>query len=91
LKFERGRDHVRSLLTEALAFLHTEPYRVEAFDRDEQRVFILRARANPPERLALIMGDGVHNLRSALDLAACELVSRNGGTVTENTAFPPLK
>lgn len=91
LKLERGREHVRSLLAEARAFLDSEPYSVEAFDRGEQRVFILRALANPPERLALIAGDAVHNLRSALDLAACDLVSRNGGAVNDDTAFPIVK
>jgi hypothetical protein len=91
LKLERGREHVQSLLAEARTFLEGNPYRIEVVERDDQRVFVLRASADPPPRLAVLAGDAAHNLRSALDLAVCELVARNGGSVTEDTAFPIVK
>lgn len=51
---------------------------------------IIRAKmAKPPPReLATIIGDAVHNLRTALDQLVCELVRRNGGPVTREHAFP---
>lgn len=41
----------------------------------------------PPESLGAIVGDIVHNLRSALDLSACELV-RSAGQSDEDVYFP---
>lgn len=41
-----------------------------------------------PEVLPLTFGDCVHNLRSALDILACDLIRHAGGTVTRNSAFP---
>ena len=35
-----------------------------------------------------MIGDVVHNMRSALVYLACELVIKNGGTVTDTTQFP---
>jgi hypothetical protein len=35
-----------------------------------------------------LVGDAVHNMRSALDYLACGLVTTNGGRVTSQTQFP---
>ena len=42
----------------------------------------------PPGCLSLILGDALHNLRSALDYLAWQLVLANGRTPTEHTQFP---
>jgi hypothetical protein len=41
-----------------------------------------------PDDWGLILGDAFHNMRSALDVLACQLVELNEGTVTKRTAFP---
>ncbi|HST70038.1 MAG TPA: hypothetical protein VLI94_10315 [Solirubrobacterales bacterium] len=43
-----------------------------------------------PEDLGRIVGGGLHQLRSALDNLAYQLVLTNGGTPTKSTAFPIL-
>ena len=40
------------------------------------------------DRWALVLGDCAHNLRSALDYLAHELVRANGGNPDEDTEFP---
>lgn len=65
------------------------PYRIEWHYEGEWAVFecaeILRA---PPLRWGTLVGDAMHNARSALDHLACRLVERNGQTPTRTTAFP---
>jgi hypothetical protein len=87
-KLERGREHVDALLAAAREFLVTEPYSIEVVERSGQRIFVLRCREDPPGRLATVAGDAVHNLRSALDLAICALVTRNRERITKSTGFP---
>lgn len=41
-----------------------------------------------PIEWALIAGDAIHNMRSALDHLACALVIRNGNDPTNRTSFP---
>lgn len=57
LKLERGGEHVQSLLAEARTFLEGNPYRIKVVERGDQRVFVLRASADPPPRLAVVAGD----------------------------------
>src|SRR5262249_28235966 len=42
----------------------------------------------PPLRLSLLIGDGIHNLRSALDHLAWQLVVANHSTPNSETGFP---
>jgi hypothetical protein len=44
----------------------------------------------PPLRIAVLCGDFVHNLRSALDHLSWALVVENGGTPRRDTQFPVL-
>ena len=52
------------------------------------QVFKFRVRAPIPVDLSLVIGDAVHNLRSALDHLAWQLVLANGQTPTTQTAYP---
>ena len=49
------------------------------------RVSILK---EPPAEIGVVVGDIVHNLRSALDHLACQFVMSNGGSPSTKTAFP---
>lgn len=61
------------------------------FDPKKQRLVFRRQPMLPHERMATIVGEVVHSLRSALDHTAWQLVLDNGGSPDENTRFPILK
>jgi hypothetical protein len=80
LKIRRAKRHVEDARKEIDRFLSRRPYRlvVEADpDPHFQRV-VLQQGEPVPYDIALIIGDAIHNLRSALDHMACELVRANG-------------
>lgn len=59
------------------------------FHRDGRDVVaLLHYFAPMPTQLSCIVGDVVHNLRTALDHLACAAVEQGGGTVTRRTQFP---
>jgi hypothetical protein len=90
IKLERAKEHVRELQTLVQEFLESNPYRIVTGDDAESGdlVYSLQVVRQPPLKWGAIVGDALHNLRSVLDLMACELVRANGGPVTENTNFP---
>lgn len=90
-KFKRVEEHFDQLYEEIRRFLDKpEPYRF--FSEEEagtgDKVYRVQVIENPPPRFAAIVGDIVHNLRSALDLLAWQLVEAGGGTPGKNTMFP---
>lgn len=89
-KTERAKQHLHDLEVARNRFLITDPYRIEC-ENDPQtgyniyRIFDIQT---PPVEIGLITGDLVHNLRSALDHLAYQLVYANGSTHSKQTAFP---
>jgi hypothetical protein len=82
-KVRRAREHLRTLETETAAYAESEPF---TFDGDIEAesghlVFTVRFRDSieVPQGLALVAGDAVHNLRSALDHLAWALASTGSG------------
>lgn len=75
-KIERAREHFENLKSEADAFLQAEPYRLVP-ERDDDKVSarVHFDREPPYDRWGLILGDCVHNLRSALDHAVQEVAA----------------
>lgn len=100
-KIARAREHLDAIDDETVRFARSDPYRVVA-DFDEKNlayfdkptpgyVAVLRQVVRlDTERLSLLAGDCVHNLRSALDHLAWRLVLSNGSTPDEKTYFPVL-
>jgi len=90
VKVERAKQHLSELEIARQRFLDTEPYAF-ASKRDPQTgdtaVYMTRVEA-PPVEIGLIAGDVIHNLRSALDHLACQLVIAHGNTPTKQTSFP---
>lgn len=77
LKIERARYHLAQLEREISSFLAQRPFRVVLETRSDGR-FAWTFRIKPiPKEFSAIIGDVVHNLRAALDLAACDLVRLN--------------
>jgi hypothetical protein len=90
-KFKRAEEHFDQLYAEIRGFLsEPEPYRFgsEEEPRTGDKVYRVQVVEDPPPRVAAIVGDSVHNLRSALDLLAWQLVDAGGGTPDGNTMFP---
>ena len=93
LKVKQADQHTLSLNEKLVEFLQTDFYSF-VVERDENSGKTgLRFVLNPSfsEEAGLIIGDTVHNLRSALDNLWWELVDRCGGTCDENTYFPIAK
>lgn len=89
-KIERAEEHIRNLETALRAFLAKNPYRPVAYNESDtgDRVIKLTIVEIAPISFSLILGDAIHNLRSALDHLAQQLVLANNGTPTEQTCFP---
>ena len=79
LKVERAKRHICELDTEISTFRGRERYRIviETDTTTHWHQAIFRVQEDIPAYFAVIIGDVVHNLRSALDLLACELVRLN--------------
>ena len=90
LKLDRAKEHLDDLVLEIKRFYKTNPYDGVIQDNPEtqQREFRVTQADPLPDSLAVISGDVLHNLRSALDHLAWQLVLANGGEPNSNTAFP---
>jgi hypothetical protein len=93
-KIERAKEHIEQFSREWDWFLRdVEPYRVLSEEDPEMGDLVYRVEVDDEvpamlKRSSLIIGDSIHNLRSALDLLACQIVEDNGGTVKRSTGFP---
>ena len=78
-KVERAVEHLRALDLGCKVFVQTKPYYVAAeFDAEADRhAILLRVRERVPIALSVIVGDFLHDLRSALDQAAWLLACRS--------------
>lgn len=91
LKLAWAREHINELEWEIADFLHVCP--CESFaephpDKPEHTIQKIRLLRTPPERLSLIAGDAVDNLRAALDHAIYEISIPCDGPGTRSAYFP---
>jgi hypothetical protein len=87
-KLEWARQHVATLEREIASFTATLPDPDEV-DEDDLHLYLVPKIPEPPEHLALIVGDAVQNLRAALDHAVYALsVDREPGLKESSTEFP---
>lgn len=94
LKYNRACTHYIELQNELLAFWSKNPISVVIEEAPANYPKYLHAHAITarvkeflPYSLSSIIGDVVHNLRTALDLMACDLVRINGGN-SSGVYFP---
>src|SRR5260370_16394428 len=90
VKIERAKKHFHDLQAARIQFMEGTPYRIDRENNAQTgynlyRVFDIQT---PPAEIGLITGDVIHNLRSALDHLAYQLVLVNGSTPSKQTAFP---
>jgi hypothetical protein len=78
-KLKRAAIHFQTLNAEFVAWKDSQPYRIrhEFDDETGEHVFRCRVYRMPSETWGLIVGDFVHNLRSALDYLVWQLVIVN--------------
>jgi hypothetical protein len=89
LKIQRANRHISDLATIFNAFLQSDfcQLRVEKDPNGRNEVLKLVSVASLPADVPLIMGDAVHNLRSALDYVTRQLF----GADNERVTFPLVK
>jgi hypothetical protein len=83
LKLLRAQEHLAILQTEVSAFFEHDPYRLVTehnVDATEHFAYLRLVGSSPFNRWGLIVGDIVHNLRSALDSAIYEIAVRESGS-----------
>jgi hypothetical protein len=89
LKLARAAEHLESLNEEVASYLDSRPYEVVQETQPEGNpLLVCKVNSLPPMRLSVLLGDFLHNLRSALDHLAWQLVLVNGSTPGKRTGFP---
>ncbi len=90
LKIKRAEKHIDDLRRAFNQFVSTQEHKLCVTNEPKTGELLFEVRFNrsiPPD-LALIAGDAIHNLRTALDHATWELVGIDGGVQDRNLAFP---
>ncbi|TCB17800.1 hypothetical protein E0J18_12020 [Rhizobium leguminosarum bv. viciae] len=90
LKVDRAKRHLNEYNAILKAFIERDPYQItyELDPLSGELVMAARVREGLPAELSTVIGDVVHNLRSALDQMVCALVRSNGQKVTRAHSFP---
>lgn len=89
LKLARARAHTAELQREWDAFKTAGGMQVvRVTEPNGHLAFTFKATKPIPATWSTVLGDALHNLRSALDLLACRAVERNKRIVTDQTRFP---
>jgi hypothetical protein len=81
LKVNRAKRHTAELEEAVATYLAREPFKVVVFPGDQgprSVVIKFRVAEEVPKTFSTIIGDAIHNLRTALDLMMCDLVRLNG-------------
>ncbi|RIA55039.1 hypothetical protein [Dichotomicrobium thermohalophilum] len=90
LKVERADHHIAELESAFMRFVERNPYTLSFGKNHATGSPAVRIRFGKelPETFALIIGDSIHNLRTALDHMTWELIGRDGGAQNRNLKFP---
>jgi hypothetical protein len=91
LKIERAQRHINDLEVELHAFFDRDPYKIATRPHpalSTHYTLYIESIEPMPDLFALLIGDAVHNLRTALDHLAWQLVEAGGGRPNKDTYFP---
>jgi hypothetical protein len=85
-KIEWAKAHIDNLNREVGAFRETQPYRIDTKRNPQtgQLIYYMSKVDAVPQRLALIAGDVIHNLASALDFLAYQIVCSSTNDAPRN-------
>lgn len=87
LKLTRAREHLEALKEARHRFLRDDPYDV-VIEGDEKKLLKLTVLKEPPNEMAVIAGDALHNIRSALDHLVWQLALLHTEAPSQSTEFP---
>jgi hypothetical protein len=89
LKVERAKNHIADFDVERIKAVGLDTYlMVPYFDAESDFTrYVLENVPIIPPVIPLILGDAIHNLRTALDYVACQLV-RDAGNSVKGVYFP---
>jgi hypothetical protein len=92
LKIDWAKHHIANLNGEINSFMSERPFVLRVVQHPEiaQRQYLIEAKKPIPNKFALMIGDAIHNLRSALDIMMVGLVSPFTGS-PEGIQFPFCK
>ena len=92
VKVDRAQEHLASLSAEVRLYLDSKPYAVSAKRHPESGrliYFVAGVRPTPP-KLSALLGDTIHNLRSALDHLAYQIVWVGIGKSPSSHVYFPI-
>jgi hypothetical protein len=89
-KVKRAEQHIQDLGRAIGAFLDSKPYGTAAktYQKPRRVVYYVSGVKEIPATISLMVGDAIHNLRSALDHLVYQLVLANLETPSRDTSFP---
>ncbi len=87
LKLTRARYHLESLTADMKEYAATAKIVYEPIVGDDENV-IFKIEPDASKSFALIIGDIVHNIRSALDILICDIGRMRGCKSSEKFFFP---
>ncbi len=90
-KIARAKKHLSDLADATAALLEEEaqPYSIVVEHKADGRVlYRVKDLVEIPAVIPCILGDFIHNLRSALDILVCDLARHNGCKDVSNHCFP---
>jgi hypothetical protein len=89
LKIKRANKHISEFQEMVKTFVKSDFYSfgIETDANTGQNILRFKVTADPSWELPLILGDAIHNLRAALDLAYVELIVNIGKEPTDWTTF----
>jgi hypothetical protein len=89
IKLARAARHIDELNEVASKYLQDKPYSIESVEESNgDLVWRLNIDRPVPLEWSAIVGDSVHNMRTALDLIVWQLVEANGNQPSRDTCFP---
>jgi hypothetical protein len=90
LKVERADALIAEFTFKSRAFLEQNPYSLYVEENSREVALIGEVRALIPDELALILGDALHNLRSALDILANDALCEETELLERKAYFPVI-
>jgi len=92
LKLERANEHLHAFENELRAYVQSNPISLVAQPRDDplREPFNINLREPIPDRLSLIYGDFIHNVRSTLDHLVMVLALDNGADPYDSSIQFPI-
>lgn len=88
-KYQRAQLHLAALNETLNNYYDSKPWYPEKEDDIPDGMVRVRLLRSPPIEISLILGDAIHNMRSALDYATCSLVELGRDDVDlSKTQFP---